>query len=100
MAKVNVNDITIWTNGEIKVANVFSCMCLYDNLIDEANFYIELLDIDEKIVLFQGNQTINLENYINWKNQGFTTEWLINFLCNKLNLTIKNINKNGTIKSN
>jgi|APFre7841882630_1041343.scaffolds.fasta_scaffold19306_6 hypothetical protein len=94
MAKQKIENLNIWKSGTNQIAAVFNCYSIYDNLIDEANFYVSLLDKDEINVLWEGNETINLSNYTIWKETGFTTDWLINYFCTKLNLTIKPTTKN------
>ena len=80
---MNIQPITIWKDGEAKVATQLSATIISDNLIDSAVFYYRLLT-EENAQVAEGNVSISGEDYENW----FSNEDAYNYIANKLNLTL------------
>ena len=80
---MNIQPITIWKDGEAKVASQLSATIISDNLVDSAVFYYRLLT-EENAQVAEGNVSISGEDYENW----FSNEDAYNYIANKLNLTL------------
>jgi hypothetical protein len=91
MAQIQINATFIWNNGIESVAKYLDAQCIQDNLENAAKFYYTLLDINYN-TLISGNVTINGDQYIQWLANDFSTNWIMNFIAEQLNLTQIQIN--------
>jgi hypothetical protein len=97
MAK-QISPITLWVNGESKVAEYLQVTGTNDNYESSAINYWALFTkvVDAEGVetagerIAQGNLTINGEEYIEWGNVPAMAinEWIYNWAANQLNLVI------------
>jgi hypothetical protein len=97
MAK-KIEPLTIWINGESKVANYLQITGINDNYESSATNYWSLFTkvVDEEgndkqgEQIAQGNLTIDGQDYINWGDQPAMAinTWIYNWSASKLNLTI------------
>jgi len=97
MAK-KIEPITIWANGESKVAEYFQVTGINDNYESSATNYWALFTkvVDAEGVesqgeqVAQGNLTIQGEEYVAWGDQPAMAinAWIYNWSAEKLNLTI------------
>jgi len=96
MAK-QIEPVTIWSNGESKIAEYFQVIGINDNYESSATNYWTLFTkvVTEGVEsqgeqIAQGNLIINGEDYINWGDQPAMAinEWIYNWSASQLNLTI------------
>jgi hypothetical protein len=97
MAK-QIEPVTIWSNGESKVAEYLQVTGINDNYESSATNYWALSTkvVDSEGVesqgeqVAQGNLTISGQDYINWGDQPAMAinEWIYNWSADKLNLVI------------
>ena len=97
MAK-QISPVTLWVNGESKVAEYFQVIGINDNYESSATNYWSMYTkvVDEEGVekqgeqVAQGNLTISGEDYINWGDQPAMAinEWIYNWSAQQLNLTL------------
>jgi beta-lactamase class D len=97
MAK-QIEPVTIWSNGESKVAEYLQVTGINDNYESSATNYWALSTkvVDEEGVesqgeqVAQGNLTISGQDYINWGDQPAMAinEWIYDWSADKLNLVI------------
>mgnify|MGYP006943621787 CR=1 FL=1 len=97
MAK-QIEPVSIWVNGENKVAEYFQVIGINDNYESTATNYwsmfTKVVDAEgiesqgEKVAL--GNLTISGQDYINWGDQPAMAinDWIYNWSAEQLNLTI------------
>jgi hypothetical protein len=64
-----IQPIQIWVNGKIVSATIFSLNCIFDNLLNSANFYYQLLD-SNLLKVADGNLTMIEPDY--------TADWTTN----------------------
>jgi len=88
MANISIQPVTIWNNGENKIAVVLNVNSIQDDLQSQANFYYKLETLDKKIVAI-GNISIDGVDYTTWLNNDFSTSWIMSYIATRLNLTIK-----------
>jgi hypothetical protein len=97
MAK-QIQPVTIWVNGESKVAEYFQVTGINDNYESSATNYWQLftkvvdaegVDVQGEQVA-QGNLTIDGQDYINWGDQPAMAinAWIYQWSADKLNLVI------------
>ena len=86
MAQIRINPTFIWTSGIEKEAIYLNAISISDNLETEAMFYYTLLDEDD-ITLIAGNISIVGDDYLLWLRNDFSTNWVMNWIASKLNLT-------------
>ena len=85
MANIIIEPVNVWLNGNVLTANNLEVISLNDNLESEAKFYYSLrLNTTN---LQEGNIWINGDNYIQWLANDFSTLWILQFICEQLNLT-------------
>jgi hypothetical protein len=90
----NIQPVNIWINGQIQEANILQAHIIYDNLIDSATFYYQLMkgnEVDEQMVytsLAAGNVGISGADYEAWGEDEDINTSAYNFLATQLNLTI------------
>jgi len=91
---VNIQPVSIWSNGQSKSASELDARIIYDDLATSATFYYELKEAivhDENgvasggAVLSVGNVSMDSEDYQNWDN---SNEAAYVYIAGKLNLTI------------
>ena len=97
MAK-QIEPVTIWSNGQSKVAEYLQVTGINDNYESSATNYWQLFTkvVDSEGVeskgeaVAQGNLTISGQDYINWGDQPAMAinEWIYDWSADKLNLTI------------
>ena len=97
MAK-QIEPITIWVNGQSKVAEYLQVTCINDNYENSATNYWQLFTkvVDAEGVesqgeaVAQGNLTISGEDYINWGDQPAMAinTWIYDWSASQLNLVI------------
>jgi hypothetical protein len=85
MAKILIEPIQIWTNGETITANNLEAYSIYDNLETESKFYYQMQKDAQSLI--DGNVSIVGYDYDTWKANNFSAEWALTFICNQLNLT-------------
>lgn len=90
MAQIEINPTFIWTNGIEKEAIFLNAYAISDNLETYAQFYFQLLDVENK-KLIDGNIAIDNDNYLQWLANDFATNWIMNWIASQLNLTPKPI---------
>ena len=93
-----IQPITIWINGEEKIAEYISVTGVYDNNATEAKEYWQLYTkiVDEQGVaetgeqIAQGNISISGQDYINWGDQPAmnVNEWIYDWVAQQINATI------------
>jgi hypothetical protein len=91
MAKT-IQSVSIWYNGEIKIASELDARIDFDDLETIAIFSYELKEVitDEegsisKMTLSKGSITISGQDYINWDN---SNESAYEYVASKLNIII------------
>ena len=97
MAK-QIEPVTIWTNGESKIAEYLQVIGINDNYESSATNYWQLFTkvVDAEGVenqgeaVAQGNLTISGQDYINWGDQPAMAinDWIYNWSASQLNLVI------------
>ena len=97
MAK-QISPLTVWVNGESKVAEYFQVTCINDNYENSATNYWQLFtkSVDAEGVesqgeqVAQGNLTIDGAEYVEWGDVHAMSinAWIYNWSAEKLNLTI------------
>jgi beta-lactamase class D len=97
MAK-QIEPVTIWSNGESKVAEYLQVTGINDNYESSATNYWALFTkvVDEEgndkqgEQVAQGNLTISGQDYINWGDQPAMAinEWIYDWSASQLNLVI------------
>jgi len=93
-----IEPVTIWVNGESKVAEYLSVTGINDNYESSATNYWAMYTkvVDEEGVekqgeqVAQGNLTISGQDYINWGDQPAMAinEWIYDWSASQLNLVI------------
>jgi len=86
MAQIRINLTFIWNNGIEKEAIYLAAESIQDDLETEAKFYYTLLD-ENYNTLIAGNISIVGNDYIQWLANDFATNWIMNWIAAKLNLT-------------
>jgi len=96
MAK-QISPVTIWVNGESKVAEYLQVTGINDNYESSATNYWQLFTkvttdgVDSQgEAVAQGNTTISGQDYINWGDQPAMAinAWIYDWVAQQLNLTI------------
>jgi beta-lactamase class D len=97
MAK-QIEPVTIWVNGESKVAEYLQVIGINDNYESSATNYWQLFTkiVDEEGVeskgeaVAQGNLTISGQDYINWGDQPAMAinDWIYDWSAEQLNLIL------------
>lgn len=102
MAKVSIQPVTIWVQGEQKTASQMGLRSINDDLQTSAQFYYELCEADTTstdesgneivtagAVLANGNLSMSGEDYTNWGDQSGTSinQWACNWALGQLNLS-------------
>jgi hypothetical protein len=95
MAKT-IQPVSIWYNGQSKVATELDLRIIFDDLETTAQFFYELKEVvvvDEdggvsKTTLSNGNTTMNGQDYLDWGLSTDINEAAYVYVANKLNLTI------------
>ena len=94
MAK-EILPITVWVNGILKTGNSIEACIVNDNLQDYAQFLWEISEVSGtgtnlmKTVLERGNVTISGVDYTNWGTSIDINLSAYEYICNQLNLTLK-----------
>ena len=90
-----IEPVSLWVNGQIKIANAIDLKSVNDNLKDSAVFYYslvaELLQEDGSTSsesLAQGNLSIGGQDYIDWDATIDANEWAYEWAATQLNLTL------------
>ena len=88
---VQIQQIPIWNNGQIKQAIYLNLACVYDNLKDTATFYYTLLS-EDLIILADGNLQMNDPEYSQYSSSTDSNLFAYEWAAHQLNLTIINYN--------
>ena len=89
-----INPVTIWNDGQEKIASILMAKIIDDNLQSSCNFYYELCEggqgteenpLIKGISLISGNVPISGEDYLAWDN---SNEAAYFYIAEKLNLTL------------
>jgi len=91
MAQIRIHPTLIWANGIEIEAIYLDASSIQDNLETEAKFYYSLAD-ENHITLIAGNISIVGDDYIQWLDNDFATNWIMNWIADQLNLTPITIN--------
>ena len=93
-----IQPITIWINGEEKIAEYISVTGVYDNNASEAKEFWQLYTkiVDEQGVaetgeqIAQGNISIQGQDYINWGDQPAmnVNAWIYDWVAQQINAII------------
>ena len=82
-----IEPISIWHNGQIITANVFSMTSTNDNLVNNATFYYNLYHNDT-IILAQGNLTMSGADYSTYSSSPDSNSYAYQWGATQLNLTL------------
>lgn len=107
---MKIENVSIWQNGEVKIANNFLLSIVNDNLSSSASFYYQLQNVTETIVpaipatesneaveekvvittdtLATGNLVMDGETYQQWDADPSANEWAYNWAAAQLNLVL------------
>ena len=80
-----IEPISIWQNGETKIAEILSADAINDNLKDSAIFFYSLETIENE-KLSQGNLTMSGQEYNGYTSNEYAYDWI----AEQLNLVIIN----------
>ena len=93
-----ISPVTLWVNGQSKVAEYFQVTGINDNYESSATNYWQMFTkvVDEEGVesqgeaVAQGNLTISGQDYINWGDQPAMAinDWIYDWSASQLNLVI------------
>ena len=90
-----IQPVNIWYQGNEKQANVFSLNGEFDNLIDQASFSYQLIELiiitpEEQTsqTLTTGKLFINGPEYAQWDAEVDANAWIYQWAANKLNLVL------------
>lgn len=91
-----IQNLTLWINGESKIANLFYLILINDNLKDTAVFQYQLFNqytdangYNQQELLITNNVIIDGIDYENWGNNTNINENAFTICANKLNITLK-----------
>ena len=95
MATTAINNVSIWSNGTSTSCNEFQLRAVSDDLTTAATFYYQVGVLtpatEEAAESFSsktdGNLTCSGNDYSEWANNLFSTDWILEWGCEKLNLT-------------
>ena len=79
--------LTYWVNGKQQTATLLDSIIIYDNLLDKATFYWQLLD-SEKSNLSDGNLTMYEPDYSVWDDTADINLAAYQWICDQLGLTL------------
>jgi hypothetical protein len=87
---VQIQDVTLWVNGETKIADTLLVILTNDNLSDSATFtYIIGVETDNPITQLityaSGVVLVDGQDYIDWDNSNTEAYQIV---ASKLNITI------------
>ena len=82
-----IQPITLWVDGQQKVATEFNLNIIYDNLYNSATFYWTLLD-ENTIKLQDGNLTIVEPDYSVWGSSADINLAAYQWAATQLNITL------------
>jgi len=82
-----IQPITLWVDGQQKVATEFNLNIIYDNLYNSATFYWTLLD-ENTIKLADGNLTIVEPDYSVWGSSADINQAAYEWAATELNITL------------
>lgn len=82
---MNINPVQIWHSGQMKQATIFSLKIVNDNLIDNAQFYYQLIEDGTNLELANGNLGISGQDYANWSGSNSA---IFSWAAGVLNLTL------------
>lgn len=82
-----IQPLTLWVDGQQKVATEFNLNIIYDNLYNSATFYWELLDADVS-KLADGNLTMGEPDYDVWGSSADINLAAYQWAATQLNITL------------
>lgn len=82
-----IQPVSIWYNGSLISATIFSLQCISDNLSTTANFYFALYSSSE-IKLSEGNLIMTGADYTNYSSNPDSNDFAYQWGATQLNLTL------------
>ncbi len=82
-----IQPLTLWVNGQQKVATEFYLTIIYDNLLNSATFYWTLND-ENTTKLADGNLTMGEPDYDVWGSSADINLAAYEWAASKLNITL------------
>ena len=82
-----IQPLTLWVNGQLKTATLFSLIIINDNLLNSSTFYWQLLDADST-KLQDGNLTMVEPQYDQWGTATDVNQWAYEWAATQLNITL------------
>jgi len=82
-----IQPVSIWYNGQILQATIFSLQCISDNLSNTATFYFALYSSSE-IKLSEGNLLMTGADYTNYSSNSDSNQFAYQWGATQLNLTL------------
>lgn len=82
----NIQPVSIWINGEVKIATLLDLISINDNLLNSSLFQYFLFDGDG-LQLITGNITMIAQDYINYTTSTDSNAYAYTWACTTLNLT-------------
>lgn len=82
-----IQPLTLWVDGQQKVATEFYLNIIYDNLYNSATFYWSLAD-ENTIKLADGNLTMGEPDYDVWGSSADINLSAYQWAASKLNITL------------
>ena len=89
MATTTILEVSVWKQGAAVSCNTLSLNSISDNLTSSATFYFQVGTTTAETFTpeTEGNLTCSAENYIDWRVNSFSTDWILTWACGQLNLT-------------
>jgi len=85
---VNIQPVSIWINGEIKIATSLDLISINDNLSNSCLFQYFLFDAyADGLQLSTGNITMIGQDYIDYSSNPDSNAYAYTWACTTLNLT-------------
>ena len=82
-----IQPLTLWVDGQQKIATEFYLTIIYDNLLNSATFYWTLND-ENTVKLADGNLTMGEPEYDQWGTQSDVNQWAYEWAATQLNITL------------
>lgn len=82
-----IQPLTLWVDGQQKVATEFNLNIIYDNLYNSATFYWTLLD-ENTTKLADGNLSIVEPDYSVWGSSADINQAAYEWAATQLNITL------------
>ena len=82
-----IQQVSIWYNGQIIQATIFNLISINDNLLNSATFYWQLFDATN-LQLAQGNLYISEPDYTNYITSTDSNQYAYEWGATQLNITL------------